>query len=150
MNPSDVFLADAAATLNFGRSLAPALLGRSSIDRLLLLRGPLGAGKTSLVQGLASGLGIEDAITSPTFALAHHYSGRREGEVTHLIHLDLYRLEGAAADDLFLQEEEEALALGAVLAVEWPERLSFEPGGALRLDLSAEGDGRRARWITGD
>ena len=73
--------------------------------------GPLGAGKTSLVQGLAGALGIQEPITSPTFALAQHYP---EG-TPPLVHLDLYRLEQAiAADDLFLQEEEEANAMGAL------------------------------------
>ena len=74
---------------------------------ILLLSGPLGAGKTSLVQGLAEGLGITEPITSPTFALAQHYP---QGE-PQLVHLDLYRLEQpASADELFLQEEEEARA----------------------------------------
>lgn len=147
MDLSNVFLADATATLALGQSLAAELLLRPGLERLLLLRGQLGAGKTSLVQGLALGLGIEEPITSPTFALAQHYEGHLRGEATHLVHMDLYRLEGPSADDLFLQEEEEALALGAVLAVEWPERLSFEPAGALVLDLAAEGEGRRAHWI---
>lgn len=147
MDQSNVFLADEAATLALGRSLANDLRVRPSLERLLLLRGQLGAGKTSLVQGLALGLGIEEPITSPTFALAQHYAGQLNGVATHLIHLDLYRLEGPSAADLFLQEEEEALAQGAVLAVEWPERLGFEPAGALWLDLGVEGEGRRARWI---
>ena len=98
---------------------------------------------------LAAGLGIDEPITSPTFALAQHYDGRRPAGPTALVHLDLYRLEQvAAADELFLQEEEEALALGAVLAVEWPERLSFVPAGAwrVRLEIPADGEeaGRRA------
>ena len=88
---------------------------------MLLLRGQLGAGKTSLVQGLALSFGIQEPITSPTFALAQHYP---QGNPP-LVHLDLYRLEIAeAADDLFFQEDEEAQAMGALLVVEWPERLS--------------------------
>jgi tRNA threonylcarbamoyladenosine biosynthesis protein TsaE len=52
------------------------------------------------------------------------------------VHLDLYRLElPAAADELFAQEEEEARAMGALLAVEWPERLSFVPEGAWQVEL---------------
>ena len=145
MDQSNVFLADAAATLALGQSLAAELRGRPNLERLLLLRGQLGAGKTSLVQGLALGLGIEEPITSPTFALAQHYAGQLDGEVTHLIHLDLYRLEGRAAADLFLQEEEEALAQGAVLAVEWPERLRFVPEPCWRVELEIAGEGRLAR-----
>jgi len=62
------------------------------------------------------------------------------------VHLDLYRLEpGAAADELFAQEEEEARRIGAVMAVEWPERLSFRPEGAWEVDLSHNNDDE-GRW----
>ena len=111
-------------------------------DAILLLSGPLGAGKTALVQGLATGLGISEPITSPTFALAQHYP---KGQPP-LVHLDLYRLEiPVSADELFLQEEEEARDLGALMAVEWPERLGIELKEAWRLELSHAGDGRRAQ-----
>ena len=115
-----------------------------------MLRGELGAGKTCLVQGLALGLGITEPITSPTFALAHHYRGQYRGQrgaaPTALVHLDLYRLEqAAAADELFAQEEEEARALGALLAVEWPERLSFLPEPSWLVVLESCGEGRLAR-----
>jgi tRNA threonylcarbamoyladenosine biosynthesis protein TsaE len=123
-------LANAAATHAFGRQLAARLPAGST----LLLAGDLGAGKTCLVQGLAAGLGIDEPITSPTFALAQHYPLPGAGG---LVHLDLYRLElPAAADELFAQEEEEAQALGALLAVEWPERLSTPPVGCWQIQLS--------------
>jgi tRNA threonylcarbamoyladenosine biosynthesis protein TsaE len=141
-------LEDSAATRQLGRRLAPLLL-REGACRLLLLSGDLGAGKTCLVQGLARAIGIEEPITSPTFALAQHYGGRLGGQPTRLVHLDLYRLEGgAAADELFAQEEEEAAAAAAVLAVEWPERLGIDPGPAWRIQLEAhgaDGTGRLAR-----
>jgi tRNA threonylcarbamoyladenosine biosynthesis protein TsaE len=126
-------LRDAAATQAFGRQLALRLTAGS----ILLLKGDLGAGKTCLVQGLAAGLGIEEPITSPTFALAQHYPLPKSGAgAGGLVHLDLYRLELAAADELFAQEEEEARALGALLAVEWPERLSSTPAGCWQIQLS--------------
>ena len=165
-------LADAAATQDLGRRLAADLLSYPAAGpALLLLQGDLGAGKTCLVQGLAEGLGIAEPITSPTFALAQHYKGRLpEGTTTRLVHLDLYRLEpGAAADELFAQEEEEAAAvakrgdgaeqawestgvermdgIGVVLAVEWPERLSFFPQEAWRVRLEHRGEGRRVIWL---
>ncbi|QPN55261.1 tRNA (adenosine(37)-N6)-threonylcarbamoyltransferase complex ATPase subunit type 1 TsaE [Synechococcus sp. CBW1107] len=137
-------LADAAATRRLGADLATLLLGEG--PRLLLLRGDLGAGKTCLVQGLAQELGIAEPITSPTFALAQHYRGQLAGRSTHLVHLDLYRLEQPeAADELFAQEEEEALAQEAVLAVEWPERLSVTPAPAWQVHLLIDADGRLAR-----
>ncbi|MEB3333124.1 MAG: tRNA (adenosine(37)-N6)-threonylcarbamoyltransferase complex ATPase subunit type 1 TsaE [Synechococcaceae cyanobacterium] len=139
-----ITLSDAAATAALGRSLAARLLPLCTAGRapLLLLQGELGAGKTCLVQGLAAGLGIDEPITSPTFALAQRYQGRLEGgpmagAPTALVHLDLYRLDTpAAADELLAQEEEEARSLGALLAVEWPERLSSLPSGAWLLQLS--------------
>ena len=139
MESRSVLLADAAATAALGRELALQWLQQCSSSAeppILLLQGDLGAGKTCLVQGIASGLGIDEAITSPTFALAQHYGGQVAGRSTALVHLDLYRLEQAsAADELFAQEEEEALELGALMAVEWSERLSFVPEGAWLVQL---------------
>ena len=90
--------------------------------RILLLNGPLGAGKTTLVKGIAKSLKIQEPITSPTFPLSQHYlSGSPP-----LIHLDLYRIEKTNdANEFFLQEEEESKSIGALLIVEWPERLSL-------------------------
>jgi tRNA threonylcarbamoyladenosine biosynthesis protein TsaE len=133
-------LDDAAATRSLGRRLARLLLPdcRRGQAPLLMLRGDLGAGKTCLVQGLAEELGIDEPITSPTFALAQHYRGQHEGgAATALVHLDLYRLEeGLAADELFAQEEEEAQALGGLMAVEWPERLTALPADIWLVELS--------------
>ena len=139
MESRSVLLADAAATAALGRELALQWLQQCihcAEPPILLLQGDLGAGKTCLVQGIAAGLGIDEAITSPTFALAQHYGGQVAGHSTALVHLDLYRLEQAsAADELFAQEEEEALELGALMAVEWSERLSFVPEGAWLVQL---------------
>ena len=130
-----IVLATAAETQAFGHQLA-ALLPPAA---LLLLSGPLGAGKTCLVQGLAEALGVREPVTSPTFALAQHYPG--------LVHLDLYRLPGGgAADELFAQEEEVARELGWLLAVEWPERLCWPPRDAWRLRLEPAGEGRHL-WL---
>ena len=134
MQQQTVQLGDTAATQALGRQLALDWLALPQPKPILLLEGDLGAGKTSLVQGIALGLGIDEPITSPTFALAQHY----QGQAGALVHLDLYRLEhSASADELFCQEEEEAQALGALMAVEWPSRLSFRPEEAwiLHLDL---------------
>ena len=152
MQSRNVFLADAAATESLGRELAQQWLALPAEARpILLLQGDLGAGKTCLTQGLAAGLGIDEPITSPTFALAQHYTGRAGA----LVHLDLYRLEQpAAADELFAQEEEEAIALNALMAVEWAERLSFVPEDAWRIGLEllqpdAPEAGRRALLLLG-
>jgi tRNA threonylcarbamoyladenosine biosynthesis protein TsaE len=138
MDSRCVVLADEAATAALGAELAGLWLQQPSAGsaQILLLEGNLGAGKTSLVQGIAAALGIEEPITSPSFALAQHYGGSCRGRSTALVHLDLYRLEQpAAAEELFAQEEEEAQALGALMAVEWPGRLPVEPEGAWRVEL---------------
>ncbi|MCB1071364.1 MAG: tRNA (adenosine(37)-N6)-threonylcarbamoyltransferase complex ATPase subunit type 1 TsaE, partial [Kiritimatiellae bacterium] len=84
---------------------------------VVALHGELGAGKTCFVQGMAAGLGIDGPVTSPTFTLLHEY-----GEPVRLIHMDAYRLSGPEeAEDLGF---EEWLERGAILAVEWPERIS--------------------------
>jgi tRNA threonylcarbamoyladenosine biosynthesis protein TsaE len=136
----NLFLADADATHSRGIALALELPKGS----VLLLSGELGAGKTSLVQGLATGLGITEAVTSPTFALAQHYCRPKAPQQPVLVHLDLYRLElPEAADELFAQEEELAAECGALLAVEWPERLSFSPNQAWQLQLIYCNGGRQ-------
>ena len=132
----------ALETLETTRALGRLLARELPTGAILLLSGPLGAGKTSLVQGLAEGLGISEAITSPTFALAQHYPQGKP----QLVHLDLYRLEQpASADELFLQEEEEASATGALMAVEWPERLGLNLTEAWRLELRHQDEGRLAQ-----
>ncbi|SNQ49160.1 tRNA threonylcarbamoyladenosine biosynthesis protein TsaE [Frankia canadensis] len=79
---------------------------------LLVLSGPLGAGKTVLAQGIAAGLGVRETVTSPTFVLARVYPGGR----IPLVHVDAYRLGGAAElDDLDLDADADS----AVTVVEW-------------------------------
>ena len=99
---------------------------------ILLLNGPLGAGKTTLVKGIAKSLRIQEPITSPTFPLSQHYSSGSPP----LIHLDLYRIEEpSAANEFFLQEEEESKTMGALMIVEWPERLTLPMTDAWRGKL---------------
>ena len=108
---------------------------------ILLLNGPLGAGKTTLVKGIAKSLRIQEPITSPTFPLSQHYP---QGSPP-LIHLDLYRIEEPnAANEFFIQEEEESKAMGALMVIEWPERLSLPMPDAWKgkLEYSARNQSR--------
>ena len=102
----------------------------------VLLYGDLGAGKTAFVRGMAAGLGANpDEVSSPTFVLIQHYKGRMP-----LVHVDLYRLESrAAVDDLGLEE----LANGAVVAVEWAERLPRLIEGSVTVKIDDTGDESR-------
>lgn len=106
-------------------------------DTVLALHGNLGAGKTTFVQGLARGLGIDGAVTSPTFNIFTLHRGG--GRV--LAHLDAYRLENEGQiEDLML---EDFLVSPWWLAVEWPEKIAgWIPPGAWHLDLGIAGDGR--------
>ena len=110
-------LATVDDTQAFGRRLAAVLRPGD----LLLLTGPLGAGKTALVQGIGAGLGVQGAITSPTFVIARvHRPDPAQGGAVPLVHADAYRLGDAAdpraeIDDLDL----DASADDAVTVVEW-------------------------------
>ena len=109
-----MFIENLEETMNLGKKFSQELSPLS----IVLLQGPLGAGKTSFVQGIAKGLSITEDITSPTFALAHHY---HSGKIP-LFHLDLYRLKDASmAKEFFITEEEEAYQNKAILIIEWPE-----------------------------
>ena len=109
-----MFVENLKETLNLGEKLSQRLNSKS----IVLLQGPIGAGKTSFVKGIAKGLAISEDITSPTFGLSHHYNS---GKIP-LIHLDLYRLENiSSAKEVFFSEEEEAIQKQAILVIEWPE-----------------------------
>jgi tRNA threonylcarbamoyladenosine biosynthesis protein TsaE len=99
------------------RRLGAALAELARPGDVFLLLGDLGAGKTVLAQGLGAGLGVDDVITSPTFALVQSYEGR-----LGLHHLDVYRLEQVnEAHDLGLAE---LLDDGSVVVVEWGDRIA--------------------------
>lgn len=107
---------------DFGRRLA----GELRAGDLLILNGELGAGKTTLTQGIGAGLGVEGDITSPTFVLSRVHQ-RTEGTGPSLVHVDAYRLSGAAElEDIDL----ESSAATSVTVVEWGAEI------AERLDES--------------
>lgn len=125
-------------TRRIGRELGKLLHGGDTV----LLKGDLGAGKTTIAKGIARGLEVpvKTPVTSPTFILIHEYQGR-----VKLFHMDLYRLSSVRGED----EEEIAECLsdtGAVCLVEWPER-----GRRLwpqeRLEVSLEHRGPKTRRL---
>jgi tRNA threonylcarbamoyladenosine biosynthesis protein TsaE len=124
------------------RALAAAL-GRllrrhDARGTVVALAGPLGAGKTCFVQGLADGLGTHGYVRSPTFMLIHQYGGPLP-----LYHVDLYRIGPADVDALGL---EEILEGEGVAAIEWPEAAGALPPDHLAVAL-AFGNGDTARVI---
>ena len=102
-------------TEDFGRRLGGLVRGGD----LLLLAGPLGAGKTALVRGLADGLGVTGRVSSPTFVIARVHEPAEGGRGISLVHVDAYRLGGdlEELDDLDLDTD----LVDAVVAVEWGE-----------------------------
>lgn len=93
-----------------------ALGGRLVAPCVVTLEGDLGAGKTTLVQAIARGYGVRDAVTSPTFAIVHQYHAPR----SPVFHLDLYRLSGP--HQLANIGWDDAISARAILLVEWPDR----------------------------
>ncbi|MGA9875565.1 MAG: tRNA (adenosine(37)-N6)-threonylcarbamoyltransferase complex ATPase subunit type 1 TsaE [Solirubrobacteraceae bacterium] len=107
---------DSAQTEALGAELAAGLSGGD----IVLVRGELGAGKTTLVRGAARALGVTDPVTSPTFAIGHRYQG---AQVT-VSHLDLYRLGALSEEEPELLED--YLGPGRIAFVEWPEETSAD------------------------
>ena len=117
-------------------ALGRALGARLKDGDVVLLTGPLGAGKTAFVRGLAEGLGaFPDDVASPTFAIVHEYAGT----LVMLRHIDLYRLTPVEADDLGLEE----MSAGAVMAVEWPDRWRGAPPDAVRVTIEPKSGDER-------
>src|ERR1700716_1712786 len=132
----------AEETIALGRTLAEIL----APPKLVLLRGDLGAGKTTLVKGIVAAFeaAAEDDVTSPTFTLVHEYRGPR----ANLYHIDLYRIDTAreldtlGLDDLRTED--------SVLLIEWGEkfpRLLRERD--VEISLERDGDSRRRIKVTG-
>jgi tRNA threonylcarbamoyladenosine biosynthesis protein TsaE len=116
-------------------------LGRSlHAGCVILLEGDLGAGKTTLIQGLGKGLGITDAIVSPTFTLINEYP---EGRVP-LYHFDLYRLESDEVEGLQPEIYWEGMEVDfGIVAIEWSERLPYKPSNYLQICLTHREDSRQ-------
>ena len=106
----------AEGTLTLGQTVLELML---PAPRMVLLRGDLGAGKTTLVKGIARAAGAQEIVTSPTFTLVHEYQGRS----LRIYHLDLYRIETEAQLMALGLEEMEAQP-DALTLVEWGDRFA--------------------------
>ncbi len=139
MTVNEYITHSAEETIALGRELAPIL----KTARMVVLRGPLGAGKTTLTKGIAEGLeaASQDDVTSPTFTLIHEFRGPE----VNLYHVDLYRIDTAreldtlGLDELFGEE-------GNVVLLEWGEKFArFES--ECDLEISIERRGQEERGI---
>ena len=126
------------------RQAAKELVSALAGERLVLsLEGPLGAGKTCFVKGLAEALNCDSkGISSPTFSLIHEYT---DGDVP-FVHMDLYRLE--SAEELDALGFDDLLADSCLTAIEWGDKfLEYLPPETIRLSFSIEGEQRRIRLV---
>jgi tRNA threonylcarbamoyladenosine biosynthesis protein TsaE len=127
-------------TLEELRAWGEAFGARRNAGDIIALEGELGAGKTTLAQAICRGVGIEEDVTSPTFALVNQHEGKR-GTVYHL---DLYRLNGP--DDLTNLGWDDIVNSDAIVIVEWPERAGHrlpDDGIRIRLEYIEHDDNRR-------
>lgn len=118
---------DEQAMLALGHELAEKFVAGD----VVLLSGELGAGKTTLVRGILSGLGWKGEVRSPTFNLIQTYE-----TAPPVLHADLYRLK--SADGLGLEEESE----GRLCLIEWPDRLGAVLAGTWQVEITFAGNGR--------
>ena len=126
-----LFLKNAQTTQQLGYLLGKFLPPGS----VILLSGDLGAGKTTLVQGIAKGLNISEPIVSPTFTLINEYTDGR----LPLYHLDLYRLEPNEVDSIYPEMYWEGIEVTpGIAAIEWQERLTYKPANYIQLNLTIE------------
>jgi tRNA threonylcarbamoyladenosine biosynthesis protein TsaE len=103
---------------------------------VVCLSGPLGAGKTTLAQGIAAGLGVTEPVSSPTFTLVQAYAGR-----VPVYHLDVYRLR--SLDELWDLSFDDLRAAPGVMLIEWPERIAPAlPPDRLEIEIAPAGDAR--------
>src|SRR6266480_2050758 len=128
------------ATFDLGVRIGTQLSG----GEILLLSGPLGAGKTMLVKGIAQALGIdEEDVTSPSFTLVNPHQGR-----LLLYHIDLYRLDEGASAAHAVDLDEILTDEGAVVVIEWAERMGPYPLPSPTWTISLAGDGDSPRDIS--
>lgn len=128
-----------AETEALGEKLARSLPEHGVV---IAMYGELGAGKTAFVRGLARGLEVDGAVTSPTFTIVNELYGKRD-----LFHFDMYRL--GSADELFDIGWEDYLQRGGVCAVEWSENVDDALESPICVRIERTGDDSRRITITG-
>ena len=126
------------------RELGKRMSQKVTPGTVISLRGSLGAGKTVFAKGFALGLGITEAIVSPTFTLVQEYDGREK-----LYHLDIYRLSGE--DEFESMGGEEFLYPDGITLIEWSEKIDFMlPDSTIFVEIKINDDLSRTITIKGD
>jgi tRNA threonylcarbamoyladenosine biosynthesis protein TsaE len=110
-------------------------------DTVFAFRGTMGAGKTTFIKSLCAALGVEDVVTSPTFAIVNEYRSETTGELIY--HFDFYRIK--KLDEAYDMGCEDYFYSGAVCFIEWPEMVEdLLPGNTVWVDIKEEADGSRS------
>jgi tRNA threonylcarbamoyladenosine biosynthesis protein TsaE len=124
-----------AETIEIGKKIAPDL----KPGDIVCLYGDLGAGKTTLVKGLALGLGVKGTITSPTFTLMNVY----RGQTTQLVHIDTYRLKNEQ-ELVDIGVEDYLGAPDTICVIEWPEKIAglLKNSKRVKIDIEHHKNGR--------
>ena len=117
--------------------------------KVVTFSGNLGAGKTSLIKMLCHFLGVQETVSSPTYALVNQYKADSEKTGTLIYHIDLYRVKDE--EEAFEAGIEDHLYSGELCLVEWPEKaMGIIPKGALRVEISYVSDEQRHIRVLSD
>lgn len=139
-NAGKIISKSAEQTVELGKKIGAFLLPND----VVALTGQLGAGKTTLIQGIAQGIGVTDYVTSPTFILINEYEGR-----IPFFHVDLYRLNDVGEiEDLGI---EEYFSRGGACVIEWAEKLgNLKPEQAQAIKISVISETEREICVSSD
>lgn len=129
--------------------IANQLAAHVRLKEVVTFEGDLGAGKTTLIKALCKSLGVDEMVSSPTFALVNEYEAGNLGLRTRIHHIDLYRLEGE--EEAIRAGIEDLLYSGDLCLLEWPQKaLGIIPENALRVILASPGiDHRHIKVLAG-
>ena len=144
MKPETHIIHTEEEMIAFGASLAETLSGGD----IVLLKGDLGAGKTTLAKGIAKGLGVTEVITSPTFTYMQVYPANlTEKGITQLVHIDTYRAENQQAlENIGIMEfvfDKETVSI-----IEWPEKIYTLIQDKPYIEISIQHTNENSRKIT--
>ena len=141
--PEAIITLSGDETLALGKRLAP-MLGKGDV---VALKGPFGAGKTCFTKGIARGLGIEEELTSPSYAIISEYECFVGSEKLPFYHIDAYRLGGD--DDFSAIGGEEIVFGNGISVIEWSDRIPGSvPPDAYRVEFEIMGDNKRSVKLT--
>lgn len=126
-------------TVAFGRTLSEKLKDKD----IIALFGDLGSGKTQVVKGICSGLGVKETVNSPTFIIVNEYSSDK---IKNIFHFDLYRMK--TEDEIINIGFDDYMNSRGIILIEWPEHIErLLPGGTVKIHLAHSVEDENHRYI---